>query len=207
MSDRLYSPLLPPNQTRLEASLANAAAMDHTPELLTQLWDAQRCPVQLLPWLAWTLSVDEWDEAWTETQKRAQVLGAIALHRKKGTPWAVKQALLRAGMEMVHLIERIDGANWAEFDAVLDVVNHPLTEASLTRAVALITAYKAARSHLRKLTISLTTRANKQLRPYVLEQSEVTVFPRLRTKLAAHTAQAGHPLAILETQSIEIYPR
>ena len=106
MSERIHSPLLPPNQTRLEASLAHAAALPHTPEVLTQLWDAQHCPVQLLPWLAWALSVDEWDEAWTEAQKRAQVLESIALHRKKGTPWAVKTALAAIGYPVLELIEQ-----------------------------------------------------------------------------------------------------
>lgn len=106
MSERLHSLLLPPNQTRLEASLANAAALPHTPEVLAMLWDAQHCPVQLLPWLAWALSVDEWDEAWTEAQKRAQVLESIALHRKKGTPWAVKTALAAIGYPVLELIEQ-----------------------------------------------------------------------------------------------------
>lgn len=106
MSERIHSPLLPPNQTRLEASLANAAALPHAPEVLAQLWDAQRCPVQLLPWLAWALSVDEWSEAWTEAQKRAQVLESIALHRKKGTPWAVKTALAAIGYPVLELVEQ-----------------------------------------------------------------------------------------------------
>ncbi len=106
MSERIRSPLLPPNQTRLEASLANAAALPHTPEVLALLWDAQRCPVQLLPWLAWALSVDEWSEAWTEAQKRAVVQESIALHRKKGTPWAVKTALAAIGYPVLELVEQ-----------------------------------------------------------------------------------------------------
>lgn len=185
MSDRVYSPLLPPNQTRLEASLANAAAMAHTPEVLARLWDAQRCPVELLPWLAWALSVDEWDEAWTEAQKRAQVLGAIALHRKKGTPWAVKQALQRAGVEMARLIERIDGAHWAEFDVDISVVDRPLTEETITRAVALINAYKAARSHLRRLVISLATKGHAYVAAFTVGGDTVTVLPLQLTELTA----------------------
>lgn len=185
MSERIHSPLLPPNQTRLEASLANAAALPHAPEVLAQLWDAQRCPVQLLPWLAWTLSVDEWDEAWTEAQKRAQVLGAIALHRKKGTPWAVKQALSRAGLERVQLIERPPGAHWAEFDVDISVVDRPVTDAAIRRALGLIDAYKAARSHLRRLIISLTTKGNAYVAAFTVGGDIVTVRPLQLTELTA----------------------
>ena len=185
MSERIHSPLLPPNQTRLEASLANAAALPHTPEVLALLWDAQRCPVQLLPWLAWAVSVDEWDEAWTEAQKRAQVLGAIALHRKKGTPWAVKQALSRAGVEMARIIERVDGAHWAEFDVDITVVDRPLNEETINRAVALINAYKAARSHLRRLVISLATKGQACVTAFTVGGDIVTVRPLQLTELTA----------------------
>ncbi len=116
MSDIATGELLPPNRTALEQTLANAAKLLHTPELLAQLWDAQRCPESLLPWLAWALSVDEWDERWSPSQKRAQVMNSIALHRKKGTPWAVKHSLLSAGLERVDITERIPGAHWAQFD-------------------------------------------------------------------------------------------
>lgn len=154
MSDAARSLLLPPNQSTLEAALANAAAMAHRPEVIATLWDAQRCPVDLLPWLAWALSVDEWDEAWTEAQKRSQIQGSIAMHRRKGTPWAVKQALGRAGLEVVDLIEHPQGAHWAEFDIEITANERRLDDAMVRNTIALINAYKAARSHLRRIVVS-----------------------------------------------------
>ena len=185
MSEHLYSPLLPRNQTRLEATLANAAGLAHAPEVIARLWDAQRCPEALLPWLAWTASVDEWDETWTEAQKRAQVLGSIAMHRKKGTPWAVKQALMRAGLERVQLIERPEGAHWAEFDVDIGVVDRPVSEASIARAMSLIEAYKAARSHLRRLVVSLTTKGTASVAACTLSGETVTVLPLQISELTA----------------------
>lgn len=97
--------LLPPNATALERALAQAASMPHTPEVLAWLGDSQRCPVELLPWLAWAVSVDEWQDDWTEARKRAAVRAAVELHRKKGTPWAVLRALAVHGFEDCEIIE------------------------------------------------------------------------------------------------------
>lgn len=108
------SALLPPNQTRLEAALANAAQWPLTPETIATLWDAATCPPSLLPWLAWALSVDDWDSQWPDERKRNAVLQSIALHRKKGTPWAVQRALQVHGYPDCELIEFADfRRSWA----------------------------------------------------------------------------------------------
>ncbi|ENH2777245.1 phage tail protein I, partial [Escherichia coli] len=31
------------------------------------------CPVGLLPWLAWEMSVDTWNDTWSEEKKRAAI--------------------------------------------------------------------------------------------------------------------------------------
>lgn len=100
-----HAHLLPPNATALESALSDAAAMEHKPEVVASLWNAATCPVALLPWLAWALSVDEWDEAWPEARKRQAVLQSVQLHRKKGTPWAVLRALEVRGYPGCELIE------------------------------------------------------------------------------------------------------
>jgi phage tail P2-like protein len=97
--------LLPPNATPLERALESATARIGAVDVTTAstLWDPATCPLALLPWLAWSLSVDQWDPAWPEATKRQAVADSIALHRIKGT---------RAAVDMV----------LARFDAVLDVV-------------------------------------------------------------------------------------
>ncbi len=207
MSENAASGLLPPNRTALEQTLANAAKLLQTPELLAQLWDAQRCPENLLPWLAWALSVDEWSESWSAAQKRTQVLNSIALHRKKGTPWAVKHSLLNAGLERVQISEHIPGAHWAQFDVQIDVIEQPLQPGALTSALDLIHAYKAARSHLRALIVALHPKVTRYIRTFCLEQTELVIYPRVRTQMTAHAAKAGKPLALIETQIIEVYPQ
>lgn len=90
--------LLPPNATLQERaiSLATARASEvATP--LRHIWNPDTCPVDLLPWLAWGLSVDTWDSNWSDTVKRAVVRSAIATHRSKGTAGAVRGALAALG--------------------------------------------------------------------------------------------------------------
>lgn len=51
------------------------------------------CPATLLPWLAWKLSVDWWNENWPETRKRAAIAASPDIHMKKGTPSAIRKAI------------------------------------------------------------------------------------------------------------------
>lgn len=90
--------LLPPNATQAERALEQATAgLGELPAPLRELWDPDTCPAHLLPWLAWALQVDVWDNGWSDDAQRAAIRGAITVHRRKGTPWAIKRALANAG--------------------------------------------------------------------------------------------------------------
>lgn len=106
--------LLPSNSTPLERALAEAgspAGID--PDVIRTLWNAAECPPEFLPQLAWSLSVDFWELATTDEQRRALIRGAIQWHRKRGTPWAIKQALAAFGYPVLELIEQADyHAQW-----------------------------------------------------------------------------------------------
>lgn len=90
--------LLPPNRTPLEAALAEATALDLDPTPLRHLSDATRCPTALLPWLAWAMSVDGWDEAIAEQPRRQLLRRSIEIHKHKGTAGAVRRALGALGV-------------------------------------------------------------------------------------------------------------
>ena len=59
------------------------------------LWNPATCPVEVLPWLAWGLSISHWDPEWSEAQKRSEIADAIPYHRRKGTRAAVREVLDR----------------------------------------------------------------------------------------------------------------
>lgn len=103
-------PLLPPNQSALETTLAQAARLRMLrPETLRTIWNPWTCPVRILPWLAWALSVDEWDDAWSEATRRGTIAAALEVHRIKGTRRSVLKALEGAGYPHAKVDERRHG--------------------------------------------------------------------------------------------------
>lgn len=101
--------LLPPSATKQERALAlSTARISDVPTPLRPLWNPDTCPVDLLPWLAWSLSVDTWSPTWPEVTKRAVVRAAVETARKKGTKKAVTDALnaIGAGVVMTEWFEK-----------------------------------------------------------------------------------------------------
>lgn len=97
--------LLPPASTRLERSFASLAArvtgIGYPVEVL---WDPANCPIDLLPWLAWAVSIDRWDGEWSAAEKRAAVAGAIAEQQRKGSRLSVEAAAASFD-ELITIIE------------------------------------------------------------------------------------------------------
>ena len=102
--------LLPPNASALERSVeaAQAGRIDAIPVAeLQRVWDVDNCPERLLPWLAWAMSVDEWDYRWPVEVRREVIRRSIDVHKRKGTAGAVKRALGALGV-------RVDLLEWFE---------------------------------------------------------------------------------------------
>lgn len=89
--------LLPPTATPL------AKALDILEERLFGLpvqaisKDPASVDVGLLDHLAWEHSVDVWPPQWSESAKRRAITISTAIHRHKGTPHAIREALVGAG--------------------------------------------------------------------------------------------------------------
>jgi phage tail P2-like protein len=103
------SSLLPPNSPPLVHALDETAAerIDAITVPLRDLWNPGSCPIELLPWLAWALSVDEWDDAWSEQVKRQVVASSIQVHFHKGTRGALEDTLAALGI-------KVDLTEWFE---------------------------------------------------------------------------------------------
>jgi phage tail-like protein len=83
---RLMDHVLSGNATEYERVLASQ--VDKLLELnipIRELWNPWTCPENLLPYLAWALSVDLWDSEWPITKRRSVIANAIKHHRLKGT--------------------------------------------------------------------------------------------------------------------------
>lgn len=86
--------LLPPNATALERAVEAASArLGDVPTPLRDLWNPATCPLPLLPYLAWALSIDAWSSDWSEAVKRRRVAAAIQIQRTKGTAASVRSVV------------------------------------------------------------------------------------------------------------------
>jgi hypothetical protein len=87
MAERLMEHILAPNATLYERTLASQVdrLLGLDTDRLRRLWDPNRCHIDDLPYLAWSLSVDLWDPDWPEEKKRSVAANAVAHHRVKGT--------------------------------------------------------------------------------------------------------------------------
>ena len=111
--------LLPPNASALERAIAaTGAGIDTLPVAVRDTWNPATCPVALLPWLAWALAVDEWDEAWSEAVKRKVIADAIQLHRHRGTVWSLKKSLAPLGMAVDVIDQASQRASYAALHAL-----------------------------------------------------------------------------------------
>ncbi len=93
--------ILPPNSTPLELDLETVCAgIENIPVPIRDIWSADTCPADLLPWLAWSLSIDSWKSYWPEHVKRGIINTAITIQRKKGTRQAVGDVVRSFGGEL-----------------------------------------------------------------------------------------------------------
>ncbi len=98
--EELVHQTLPKNATALERAAAETLfeRLDEIPMLINTIWTPSGCPIALLPFLAWAVSVDVWDDNWPEAVKRDVIAAAPMVHRKKGTLLAVETALSSLGI-------------------------------------------------------------------------------------------------------------
>lgn len=92
--------ILPPNAQEIERELEQLSGrLLGFGDPIAGLWDASLCPEHLLSYLAWAFSVEVWDSAWPENQKRQVLIDAVQVHRAKGTIGSVRRALGGIGFE------------------------------------------------------------------------------------------------------------
>lgn len=95
------------NATPLEISLdlgLEAAVLD-IPVPIRDLWRWDTCPATHLPWLAWALSVDIWEEDWPEDKKRSVIRRSFDLHRLKGTLGGIRAYVDLAGADVYRAVK------------------------------------------------------------------------------------------------------
>lgn len=178
--------LLPPNSTALErAAEILTRRIDQVAVPLRSLWDPWSCPVNLLPWLAYALSIDSWNPGWPEQVKRAVIAQAIAIQRKKGTAASVRSVVTAFGgtIALREWWQQDPPGEPHTFDLVLTLNGQggaPPTARFVEEVIGEVARTKPARSHF-QFTQGLTAAGAAALGG----GSRVAVYRRLSLAQAA----------------------
>jgi phage tail P2-like protein len=164
----------------MERALSEAVArLSDVDAPLRALWRPDVCPEPLLAWLAWSLSVDAWDETWTEAQKREAVKAAVWVHRHKGTRGAVDRAVRALGY-------RVRIREWWEeeprgepytFAIEIEVDDRGVDAGMYDMLTRVVDAAKNTRSHLRGFVVASATRGSVHAGMALQTGAALTVLP------------------------------
>lgn len=172
--------LLPPNATpqerAVEAAVARAGEM---PMPVKTLWNPDTCPAALLPWLAFAVSLDKWNDSWTESQKRAAIKASYYVHAHKGTVGAVRKALEAVDYELkvVEWFEKVPAGAPYTFDVQVQVTDRGISDAVYTEIEQIVNAAKNVRSHLGTVTAIAVLRGTVNTIAATVSGEYVTIYP------------------------------
>lgn len=172
--------LLPPNAKQLEQLAAEALAqIERVPVPIRDLLNPDRCPVPLLPYLAWAFSVDRWDSEWSEATKRQVIKGSYFIHSRKGTIGALRRVVEPLGylIEIVEWFKTVPEGVPGTFALKVGVLDTGITEEMYQELERLIDDAKPVSRHLTGLAISLESQGDLNIAVSLYEGDEIDVYP------------------------------
>lgn len=152
------SSLLPPNATPQEVAVAKTMArVSDVPAPFDSALDPMRAPEAMLPWLAWSFSVDTWGPDWPTYVRRRAVQQSIKIHRRKGTVGALLDAVDAVGVpvEIEEWHQQSPQGVPYTFRVLVNSIATPFLKADLQRLLQAIDDTKNLRSHLTELVPGL----------------------------------------------------
>ena len=170
--------LLPINSTQLERAM-EATFFEKTIVPLRDLYNADTCPVHLLPHLAWAWSVDRWDYRWTEVTKRAAIKASYYIHAHKGTIGALRRVVEPLGylIEIIEWFNTVPPGVPGTFALKVGVLDTGITEEMYQELERLIDDAKPVTRHLVGLDIVLESHVDACVGVAVYDGDEIDVYP------------------------------
>lgn len=200
------SNLLPPNATQLERLAAQALAdIALVPVPIRDLLDPDRCPLRLLPYLAWAWSVDRWDPLWSEATKRSVIKAAYVLHCKKGTIGALRRVVEPLGylIRVTEWFREDPPASRGTFRLDVGVLDTGITEEMFAELERLIFDAKPLSRHLTGLAINLEARGILRFAAAAQLGDELTVYPYTPEEIeVSGYARMGSATHLIDTLTV-----
>lgn len=198
--------LLPVGSSPLELAAAESLALiEHVPIPIRGLWNPDKCPVHLLPYLAWAFSVDRWDKDWTESTKRNAIKAAMFIHKHKGTIGALRRVVEPLGylIRIVEWWQTNEAAGTFRLD--IGVLETGITEEMYQELEALIFDAKPASRHLVGLTIQLEVKGQIHCAASSYGGDELTVYPYIPEVVSVSArAATGAAIHIIDEMRITL---
>ncbi|WP_213908630.1 phage tail protein I [Stutzerimonas nitrititolerans] len=172
--------LLPPNASQLEQLAAEALAqIERVPVPIRDLVNPDRCPVELLPYLAWAFSVDRWDATWSEAIKREVIKASYFVHSRKGTIGALRRVVEPLGylIRVTEWWQQVPEGEPGTFSLEIGVLETGISEETYESLSLLIDDAKPVSRHLIGLDISLETHLTRYVGVTVIDGDELDVYP------------------------------
>ncbi|MBH3441817.1 phage tail protein I [Pseudomonas luteola] len=172
--------LLPPNATALERRIAQTeASISELPTPICDVWNPDTAPVELLPWLAWAFSVDAWDSAWTENQRRETIKSSVQVHQHKGTFAAIRDALNALGfpIRVQEWYQQDPPGKPYTFKLLIDVDQIGVPNTGALKFMPVVMAAKNLRSHLDTIELRVASTAEVFTAGLATLGNELTLRP------------------------------
>ncbi|MDA9573345.1 phage tail protein I [Rickettsiales bacterium] len=172
--------LLPTNASQLLKDLENSSLKATTLEALNRyVTNPNLAPENILPWLAFAVSVDDWDDNWTLEVRRNVIKASIEVHKKKGTIGALRSALEAFNYENITVEEWFNYGGAPHFFRVFfDVVESGFDVGILPEVQKVINSTKNARSHLESLKAFLSAEMGLINMGSAMISKEITPLPQ-----------------------------
>ncbi|MFJ5161970.1 phage tail protein I [Pantoea sp. NPDC088449] len=196
----LKSGLLPPTATETEIRLAEArSGLSALRVPLRDIWNPYTCHVSLLPYLAWSRSVDRWDEGWTEAVKRQVVIDAFFVHRFKGTISAIRRVVEPFGF-LIRVKEWwLTDDEPGTFRLDIGVQDEGISEETYQELERLISDAKPCSRHLLGMSINLQVTGSLPVSVASYSGDSVTVYPYMPELISVGgTAWQGGTVHIID---------
>jgi phage tail P2-like protein len=154
-------PSLLPNPTPLMRALEQAIGrLEAIPVPIASAWNPDTCPVELLPYLAWSLSIDVWSPDWPEAVKRERIRRAMIIQQSKGTRSSIEEVVAAFGGSVAirEWWEMVPPGRPHTFDMILGLTGaggYVPSAALVDQVITDITRTKPVRSHF-TFTLSLS---------------------------------------------------
>lgn len=184
--------LLPANASPLERLAAQAfAQIERTPVPLRQLWNPDTCPVELLPILAWTFSVDRWSESWPEQMKRDAIKGAYFIHAHKGTLGALRRVVEPLGylLEVVEWWQESPPGVPGTFRLLIGLDGQAITEEIYNELELLVDDAKPVSRHLSSMGVSASVYGAAYIGAFTMDSNVLHIYPPPQRNI-----NVSHPL-------------